>query len=334
MEQTRFLLRARPDPGLLTVVVPVFNEEEVLPLLVERLQAVLSGVGCRWQVIFVNDGSTDRSIDVMLEASGCDSRFQALSLARRFGHQIAATAGLDAASGDAVVLMDADLQDPPEAIAEMLGKYREGYDVVYARRAGRQGESWFKRLTAWLYYRLMRLLVFRDLPPDVGDYRLMSRRCLDALGQMRETHRFLRGMVAWVGFPQTSVNIVRSPRAAGKTKYPLGRMLRFAWTSAVAFSPVPLRLAFFLGTLLFGVGLVYLAYAIAQLLLGIPLVRGWTSLIVLNCLGSGAIMIAVGVLGEYVARIYEHVKARPLYIVEHSTVEAGEDARLRSAGPG
>ena len=168
----------------------------------------------------------------------------------------------------------------------------------------------------------MRQLVYRDLPPDEGDYRLVYRRCLDALVRMRETHRFLRGMVAWLGFPQTSVPIVRSARAAGRTKYPLRRMLRFAWTAAVAFSPVPLRLAFFLGALLFSVGLAYMAYAIAQLVLGIPLVRGWTSLIVLNCLGSGAIMIAVGVLGEYVARIYEHVKGRPLYIVEHSTFEA------------
>jgi glycosyltransferase involved in cell wall biosynthesis len=321
MAQPHYILRPRPVPGLLTVVVPVYNEEEVIPLLLERLEKVLAAVGSPWEVILVNDGSSDRTIELLLAAAQRDARFKVISLARNFGHQIAATAGLDAARGDAVVLMDADLQDPPEAIYDMLQKYREGYDVVYARRVARRGETWFKRLTAWVFYRVMRFLVYPDLPADVGDFRLMSRRCLDALNTMRETQRFLRGMVAWVGFPQTAVAVVRSERAAGKSKYPLRKMLRFACTAAVSFSPVPLRLAFVLGVLLLSVGFLYAVWALVQLMLGVKLVRGWTSLVLINCLSSGAIMIAIGVLGEYVARIFEHVKARPLYLVEHSSVE-------------
>jgi polyisoprenyl-phosphate glycosyltransferase len=324
LAQPYYVLKARPAPSLLSVVVPIYNEEEVIALLLERLEKTLAAAGPAWEVILVNDGSSDRTIELLLAAAQRDPRFKVISLARNFGHQLAATAGLDAARGDAVVLIDADLQDPPEVIPEMLAKYREGYDVVYAQRVARRGETWFKRLTAWGFYRIMRLLVYPGLPADVGDFRLMSRRCLDALNAMRETHRFLRGMVAWVGFPQTAVPVVRSERAAGKSKYPLRKMLRFAWTAAVSFSPVPLRIAFILGVLLFSVGVIYAGWAIVQLMMGVKLVRGWTSLILINCLSSGAIMIGIGVLGEYVARIYEHVKARPLYLVERSSIEDGE----------
>ncbi len=331
MGQTYHVLTPRPAPSLLSVVVPVFDEEEVIPLLLDRLLKVLAATGLRWEVILVNDGSSDRSVELLLAATQRDPRFKLISLARNFGHQIAATAGLDAARGDAVVLIDADLQDPPEAIPEMLEKYRQGYDVVYARRVERRGETWFKKVTAWAFYRLMRVLVYSDLPADVGDFRLMSQRCLNALRSMRETHRFLRGMVAWVGFPQTDVPVIRDQRAAGNSKYPLRKMLRFAWTAAVSFSPVPLRLAFVLGVLLFSIGLVYAGWAVIQLVTGVHLVRGWTSLILINCLGSGAIMIGIGVLGEYVARIYEHVKARPLYLVEQSTVGGEEDKSRQAA---
>jgi polyisoprenyl-phosphate glycosyltransferase len=333
MAEPHYVLTPKPAPELLSVVVPVYNEEEVIPLLIERLREVLEAAGPAWEALLVNDGSSDGSIELMLAAAERDSRFKAISLARNFGHQIAATAGLDAARGDAVVLIDADLQDPPEAIHEMLAKYREGYDVVYARRVVRLGETRFKRATAWCFYRVMRLLVDPNLPADVGDYRLLSRRCLDALNGMRETHRFLRGMVTWVGFPQTSVPVIRKERAAGSTKYPLRKMLRFACTAAVAFSPVPLRFALVAGVVLFSVGLIYTAWAIVQLVAGVSLVRGWTSLIVVNCLSSGAIMIAIGVLGEYVARIYEHVKGRPLYLVERSTIEpSGEPPNARGQG--
>ena len=212
--------------------------------------------------------------------------------------------------------MDADLQDPPELILDMLARYREGYDVVYAQRVKRTGESLFKRLSAWLFYRIMATLVYKDLPTDTGDYRLVSRRCLNALLEMRETHRFLRGMVSWVGIPANRPAVrAATPRAAGETKYPLSKMLKFAWTAAVSFSPAPLRASFLVGFLLIAVGLAYGAYAVIRIALGFSIVRGWASLILLECLTAGALMISIGVLGEYVARIFEELKRRPLYIV-------------------
>ena len=315
MSDTLHLLSARDIPRLLSFVVPVFNEEEVIPLLAEKMQDLIRQLPCSAEVIFVNDGSTDGTVSQLRGLALGDPHFKVLCLARNFGHQAAATAGLDFARGDAVILMDADLQDPPELAFEMLSNYQKGYDVVYAQRVRREGESIFKRWSAWLFYRLMELLVYKDLPPDVGDFRLISRRCLDALKSLRETHRFLRGMVSWVGFPQTAVPFVRPPRVAGQTKYPLRKMLLFAWTAAVSFSPAPLRISFYTGGLLVSIGIIYGLYAIAEMFLGIALVPGWTSLIVLNCISSGAIMLAIGVLGEYIARIFEESKRRPLYIV-------------------
>ena len=286
-----------------------------MSLLFKRLQDLLVQLPCPAQVVMVNDGSSDATIVKLRDIAQADRRFEVLSLARNFGHQLAATAGLDAARGDAIVLMDADLQDPPELVLDMLVEYEKGYDVVYAQRLQRTGESIFKRASAWLFYRLMRALIYKDLPVDTGDYRLVSRRFLDALNHMRETHRFLRGMVAWVGFPQTAVPFVRPPRAAGETKYPLTKMLRFAWTAAISFSPLPLQASFFVGSIFFGIGFVYSLYALAQWLLGAYLVPGWTSVILVTSLGTGGVMILIGVLGEYVARIYEEIKGRPLYVI-------------------
>lgn len=315
MSNTQYLLTPRPKPNLISLVVPLYNEEEVVSLLFKRLQDLLGQLPCQAQVVMVNDGSSDATIVKLRDIAQADRRFEVLSLARNFGHQLAATAGLDAARGDAIVLMDADLQDPPELILEMLVEYEKGYDVVYAQRLQRTGESIFKRASAWLFYRLMRALIYKDLPVDTGDYRLVSRRFLDALNHMRETHRFLRGMVAWVGFPQTAVPFVRPPRAAGETKYPLTKMLRFAWTAAISFSPLPLQASFFVGSIFFGIGFVYSLYALAQWLLGAYLVPGWTSVILVTSLGTGGVMILIGVLGEYVARIYEEIKGRPLYVI-------------------
>jgi glycosyltransferase involved in cell wall biosynthesis len=315
MSNTQYLLTPRPKPNLISLVVPLYNEEEVVSLLFKRLQDLLGQLPCQAQVVMVNDGSSDATIVKLRDIAQADRRFEVLSLARNFGHQLAATAGLDAARGDAIVLMDADLQDPPELVLDMLVEYEKGYDVVYAQRLQRTGESIFKRASAWLFYRLMRALVYKDLPVDTGDYRLVSRRFLDALNHMRETHRFLRGMVAWVGFPQTAVPFVRPPRAAGETKYPLTKMLRFAWTAAISFSPLPLQASFFVGSIFFGIGFVYSLYALAQWLLGAYLVPGWTSVILVTSLGTGGVMILIGVLGEYVARIYEEIKGRPLYVI-------------------
>jgi polyisoprenyl-phosphate glycosyltransferase len=305
----------RQLPNLLSLVLPIYNEEEVIPLMLARLDEVLPKLGVPVEVIVVNDGSSDQGVDLLLSRARMDGRFKVISLARNFGHQIASTAGLDHAAGDAVVLMDADLQDPPELIADMLREYRRGYDVVYARRVEREGDSPFKRWTAWIFYRLMRALVHRDLPADVGDFRLISRPCLEALNSMRELHRFLRGMVTWVGFPQTAVEFTRPRRAAGSTKYPLRKMMRFAWNAVVSFSPLPLRFSFATGLGITAVGFLYGIYATVRVLTGRYVVPGWTSVIVLLCLIGGGIMISLGILGEYVGRLFEEIKQRPLYVV-------------------
>ncbi len=299
-------------------MVPVYNEAEVLPLLRDRLSALMDCLGTLVELILVNDGSSDRTVEVLHAWAEEDARVTLLNLARNFGHQAAVTAGLDHATGDAVVIMDADLQDPPEVIHEMLAEYCRGYDVVYGKRVARKGETRFKRWTAWAFYRIMRLLIHSGLPEDVGDFRLISRRCLDALASMRETHRFLRGMISWVGFPQTAVTYTREPRAAGVTKYPLWKMLRFAWTAAISFSPLPLRVSFWLGVLLALVGITQAVDAVVRTALGLYTVPGWTSLMVVVCLIGSAILISIGVLGEYVGRIFEESKGRPLYIVAES----------------
>ncbi|MFI5381051.1 MAG: glycosyltransferase family 2 protein [Tepidisphaerales bacterium] len=305
----------RSNPELLSVVIPFYNEEDVLPLIRSAFAGLPEMPRVQIEFILVNDGSTDNTLEQLLAWADADPRVTVVGLARNFGHQAALTAGLDLAAGDAVITMDADLQDPPEVIPEMLAEYRRGYDVVYARRTARHGEGAFKRFCAWLFYRLMRWLVHRDLPADCGDFRLVSRRCLDALKTMREEHRFLRGMVAWVGFAQTTVPFERHPRAAGETKYPLHKLIRLAWTAAISFSPAPLRLSLGFGMGLALVGFADGAYAVARYLLGYSNPWGWTSLMVVVCLVGAAILISIGILGEYIGRIFEQMKGRPLYIV-------------------
>jgi glycosyltransferase involved in cell wall biosynthesis len=312
---TRHLLQPRGYPARLSIVIPLYNEEQSLPFLRERLTGFLDNLPCVAEIVLVNDGSSDGSIDLLAEWAQSDSRVKVFNLARNFGHQMAATAGLDQATGQAIVLMDADLQDPPEVILDMLQEYRKGYDVVYGRRTSRAGETRFKRLSAWVFYRMMRLLVHSELPVDVGDFRLVSRECLDAVLSMRETHRFLRGMIAWVGFPQTAVSYARSGRVAGKSAYPVRKMLWLAWTAAVSFSPTPLRASFVLGFLIAAIGMLEAANAVVRSILGLYVVPGWSSLIIVTCLIGGAILTSIGVLGEYVGRIFEAVKERPLYVI-------------------
>jgi polyisoprenyl-phosphate glycosyltransferase len=323
----------RSRPRLVSLVIPIYNEVAALPLLFDRLEGLLEMLGTEGEIVLVNDGSSDRSLDLLLERAAQDGRFKVISLARNFGHQIASTAGLDRAQGDAVILMDADLQDPPELVLDMISKYEEGYDVVYARRVQRDGETPLKRATAWLFYRIMRALVHPDLPVDVGDFRLMARPCLQALQSMREMHRFLRGMVTWVGFSQTSVDFIRPARVAGVTKYPMRKMLLFAWNAALSFSALPLRLAFGIGIFLVGVAMAYAAYALWRYYTGGFVVPGWTSLIVVNCLTSGAVMIWIGILGEYVSRIFEEIKTRPLYTVS-ITANLDNEVTPRNVHPG
>ncbi len=285
-----------------------------MPLLRPELTAFLDKSPYRCEVIAVNDGSSDRTIELLVDWGRRDPRIKVISLSRNFGHQYASTAGIDHATGDAIVLIDADLQDPLEVIHQMVEQYRKGYDVVCGQRVTRSGEGIFKRASAWFFYRSMRFLFLKSLPPDVGDFRLMSGRCVESLKAMRELHRFLRGMVAWVGYPQTCVQYERRPRAAGKTKYPLRKMLRLAWTAAVSFSALPLRLSFAGGGIMALLALEETIRALVAHFSG-RTVEGWTSLMVVLCLSNAVLMILVGILGEYVGRIYEECKGRPLYVI-------------------
>jgi dolichol-phosphate mannosyltransferase len=297
--------------------MPFYNEEELIPLLRPELTEFLDRSPYPCEVIAVNDGSSDRTTELLVDWCGSDSRIKVICLSRNFGHQFACTAGIDHASGDAIVLIDADLQDPLEVIHRMVEEYRKGYDVVCGQRIARAGEGTFKKISAWIFYRGMRVLFLKSLPPDVGDFRLMSRRCVDSLKSMRELHRFLRGMVAWVGYPQICVRYERRPRAAGETKYPFWRMVRLAWTAALSFSALPLRLSFLGAGLMTLLALEEAIRALLEHFSG-KTVPGWTSLMVVLCLSNAALMIVVGILGEYVGRTYEESKIRPLYIVADS----------------
>jgi dolichol-phosphate mannosyltransferase len=311
----------------------MYNEERTVPLFRAAAQTFMNELGCPSEVVAVNDGSSDSTIEHLEAWALADRRIKVIHLSRNFGHQIAATAGLDHASGDAIVLMDADLQDPFSVIHEMIQRYCEGYDVAYGQRESRKGEGWFKRATAWLFYRLMRFLVYKDLPVDAGDFRLMSRECLDGLIKMRETHRFLRGMTAWVGFPQIAVRYQRAPRAAGETKYPVRKMLAFAWTAATSFSTVPLRLGFGFALIVAALSVEEGVRALLAWEFGWYTVRGWTSLTVLLGGIGAAVLFSVGILGEYVGKLYEQSKDRPLYLAAR-TFNLGEDAANELARSG
>jgi len=320
---------------VLSLVLPIYNEEAIIPELDRRLRAFLadvgSGVGDAWEVIFVNDGSKDRSPALLKELAAAEPRYKVLSLSRNFGHQMAITAGLDRASGDAVVVMDADLQDPPEVVRQMVARWREGFDVVFGVRSRRHGETAFKKLTAAIFYRLLRgMLGDVSIPVDAGDFRLMSRPVVLTLRALRERHRFVRGLVWWVGFRQTSVSYERPARFAGETKYPLRRMLRFAIDGITSFSTVPLRMATWLGVLAGLVALGGVGWALYSKFFG-GVVRGWTTIMILVGLGSSAQLLMTGILGEYVGRIYEEVKRRPLYVVDGEINLSGADRNDRAA---
>lgn len=314
---THNFLTPRPNPRLLSIVMPFYNEEDIFSSLRPQLTEFLNNAPYPCEVIAVNDGSTDRTIEQLVNWSREDSRLKVLNLSRNFGHQYASTAGIDYSSGDALVLIDSDLQDPFEVIHQMVAEYCQGYDVVCGQRVARAGEGIFKKATAWFFYRFMRRFFLASLPADVGDFRLMSRRCIDSLVSMREFHRFLRGMVSWVGYPQTCVQYQRRPRAAGITKYPFRKMFRLAWTAAVSFSVLPLRLSFLGAGFMTLVAIEEAVRALIEHFSG-NTVPGWTSLMVVLCLSNAALMIAVGILGEYVGRIYEEGKGRPLYVVADS----------------
>mgnify|MGYP000463831098 CR=1 FL=1 len=299
-----------------SVVIPVFNEEKVLHESYRRLTRVMKKSGGQYELLFVNDGSRDRTGEILTRLSGKDPQVRVLSFSRNFGHQIAITAGMDYAEGQAIVIIDADLQDPPELILKMIDKWKCGYDVVYGKRVRRKGETVFKKLTAALFYRLLRLSTDIDIPLDTGDFRLIDRRVCDQLKRLPEKNRFVRGLVSWVGFRQTAIEYVRDERLAGTTKYPLAKMLKLSADGLTSFSYKPLKLATYGGVLLSSVGFVYLLVALFLKLFTSGTVPGWTSLIVIQLLFSGFTLFILGMMGEYIGRIYDETKDRPLYVVK------------------
>jgi dolichol-phosphate mannosyltransferase len=287
-----------------------------------------------WEVVFVDDGSKDKSLAMLKEMSASEPRFKIVAFSRNFGHQLAITAGLDRAEGDAVVIIDADLQDPPEVIEEMIAKWRAGFDVVYGVRRSRAGETIFKRLTAAAFYRILRVMLGgMAIPVDAGDFRLVARSVVLTLRSLREKHRFVRGMVTWVGFKQFALHYDREARFAGETKYPFSKMVRFAIDAITSFSIVPLRFATWLGVLAgLAAGVAALVSLYARLFLH-DTVQGWTTIMIAVALGSSAQLLMIGVLGEYIGRIYEEIKRRPLYVTaEQVNFETDNDSERR--GPG
>jgi len=302
-----------------SLVVPIFNEEAVIPLLLRRLDALLEALDGPGEVIVVDDGSSDTSAIVIEAKARVDDRYRLIKLSRNFGHQAAITSGLDHARGQAVVVMDADLQDPPEVVLAMIAKWKEGYDVVSAKRTERRGESRFKRTTAHLFYRLMGRLGEVSTTQNVGDFRLVDRRALDWFLAMPERDRFVRGMFTWIGFRQGTVTFDRPPRAAGESKYSLRKMVGLAMNGVISFSDAPLRLALWAGAAVSALAFVYGLSVIVRSAMGDPsLERGWSSTIVVIAAIGGANMLMTGVIGLYVGRIYAEAKGRPLYVVERA----------------
>jgi dolichol-phosphate mannosyltransferase len=300
------------EPRLLSVVAPMYEEEDTVDPFTARVAAALDGLD--YELILVNDGSKDRTRDAMVKAAERDPRVKIVSLARNFGHQPALTAGLEHATGDVIVMLDGDLQDPPEVIPDMIARWREGIDVVYAVREERLGESAFKRITARGFYKTFRRLTGLDLAVESGDFRLMDRRALDALLAMPERNRFLRGMTVWIGFSQMAVPFVRQERHAGVTKYPLRKMLRFSFDAITSFSSRPLQWATFLGFFFSIVAFLAIPLTVVARYSGI-FERGVPTTIVIVLLLGGVQLITLGILGEYIGRIYDEVKHRPLYVV-------------------
>ncbi len=298
---------------LLSIVIPVLNEAQTVPLMMVRLRDALRKVS--WEVIFVDDGSTDATPSVLALEALKEERVKVIRFSRNFGHQAAVTAGLDFANGDAVVVMDADLQDPPELLPRMLDLFERGYDIVSPQRRSREGETVFKRWTAKIFYRVLAHLAEQPMTPDVGDFRLYSRRAVLAIRSLREQHRYMRGMVAWLGLKEVMLPFERKARAAGQTNYPLLKMLRFAWTGVTSFSAFPLRISIAAGCLLSVAGFLYLLCVTYLALYTTTLIPGWASVVALQCIFSGVILLALGAVGDYVARSYEEAKERPLYVV-------------------
>ena len=303
---------------IFSVVAPIFNEIGNLPEFYRRVKESLDQTGEPWELLLVDDGSTDGSTEKIRALAAEDERIKPVIFARNFGHQLAVTAGMDYANGQAVVIIDSDLQDPPEVILEMIAKWREGYEVVYAVRSEREGETWFKLFTASLFYRLIYRITDVNIPMDTGDFRLLDHKVVEVMRQMRERHRFLRGMSVWVGFKQTGVQYKRAARFSGTTKYPFKKMLKFASDAITSFSYFPLQLATYLGFFAAGLSILAIPVVIALRLLGSETFLGQASTLIAVLFLGGVQLISLGILGEYIGRLYDQAKGRPLYIVREA----------------
>lgn len=300
----------------LSVVVPAYNEQEVLPELYRRLKQVLDPLCDHYEVIFIDDGSSDGTLELIRQLQAQDSHVGYIQLSRNFGKEIAMTAGLDAAAGDAVIVIDADLQDPPEVIPDLVRRWQEGYDVVYARRVSREGESWFKKATAHAFYRLVKRVGPVSIPEDVGDFRLMNHRAVVALRSLKERHRFMKGLFAWIGYKQTAINYQRDRRFAGITKWNYWKLWNFALDGITSFSIAPLKIATYLGLLVAGIAFLYaLVVVYKTLVFGDP-VRGYPSLMVVVLFLGGVQLVSIGIIGEYLGRMFDETKNRPLYLID------------------
>ncbi|NLD99824.1 MAG: glycosyltransferase family 2 protein [Fibrobacter sp.] len=309
------------EKPLFSVIVPVYNENDCIQEMYKRVSTVMNSTGEPWELVVVDDGSRDGSTELIRELSKIQKNVRPVIFARNFGHQIAVTAGLDYAQGQAVIIIDADLQDPPEVILELIGKWREGYQVVYAIQEEREGESWFKTATASFFYRLISKITDVNIPLDTGDFRLMDRKVVSVLNSMREKHRFLRGMSAWVGFKSIGVKYKRAARFAGETKYPLKKMVLLALNAITGFSYFPLQLATYVGFIAAGISIVIIPIVIFMRLVGSQAFFGQASTLLAVLFLGGVQLICLGILGEYIGRIYDEVKGRPLYIVSEAPDE-------------
>lgn len=298
-----------------SVVVPLYNEELVIHETYRRLKEVMDSLKESYEIIFVNDGSRDRTAQLTKEICSKDANIKFISFSRNFGHQMAITAGMDNSVGQAVIVIDADLQDPPEVMVKMIEKWKEGYEVVYGQRGKRKGETLFKKFTAKIFYRTLRSMTDVDIPVDTGDFRLIDRKVCDALKTIPERNRYVRGLISWLGFKQTGVEFVREERFAGETKYPLKKMIKFAMDAITSFSYKPLKIATYAGGIMSFFTFVYLLFVIFEKIFTTLTVPGWTSMIALTLFFNGFMFIMLGIIGEYVGRIYDEAKGRPLYII-------------------
>ncbi|MBS1651114.1 MAG: glycosyltransferase family 2 protein [Bacteroidetes bacterium] len=305
----------------LSVVIPVYNEKDSLEELYTRLSAVAKKLNVSYELIFVNDGSRDASLEKLMELSKRDSHVFYINFSRNFGHQIAVTAGIDHTQGKAVVIIDSDLQDPPELIEQMYLKYKEGFEVVYAQRSKRIGESWFKKITAKIFYRTMVRITNVKIPIDTGDYRLIDRKIVEYLKKMPEQNKFLRGQIAWMGYRQTAVEFVREERKYGETGYPLSKMIRFALDGITAFSDKPLTLVMQAGIVVSIISFLIIIYALIGYYSGRSTTPGWASIMVSTMFIGGIQLISIGVIGLYISRINKNVINRPLYLIQDTNLE-------------